>query len=291
MEGDTITLKDGRSLGFGEYGEPDGTPLMLFHGTPGSRLIPSLEKAAWIEAFGLRVITPERPGFGLSDPLPGRTIGDWAKDVEELADCLNLDRYQVAGGSGGGPYTLACAIHSPERVLSATLISSGGPPEVMRITRDMQFGNRVLFFGARYAPFLIRFVFANMAKAIEKHPEKVRAKMVAALSRTNPHMREENSGDGLLTTLKEAYRQGSDGVYSDVRLVARDWDLDLSAIRVPVFLWHGMADDLVPVAIAQGLAKLLPGCEAHFIPDAGHLLLGNEDVASRMMGRVASAGR
>jgi len=290
MDGYTMELHDGRKLGFCEYGKPDGIPLMLFHGTPGSRIMPWLERAAWIKEFRLRVITPERPGFGLSDPAPGRTISDWAKDVEELADYLGLVCYHVAGGSGGGPYALACAICSPQRVLSATLISSGGPPEVMRITKDMQFGNRVVFFGARYAPFLIKYLFAQVEKGIKERPEKIKAKMVAVLSKTNPHMREENSGESLLMTLQEAYRQGRDGVYCDIRLVGRDWGLDLSAIKVSVFLWHGTADNLVPVATAHGLAKLIPGCEVHIIPDAGHLLLGSEEVASQMVGRMLAVG-
>ena len=287
MEGYTITLHGGRKLGFCDYGKADGIPLMLFHGTPGSRVMSWLDNAAWVNELGFRVITPERPGFGLSDPAPGRTIADWASDVEELADHLCLERYHVAGGSGGGPYALACAIHSPERVLSATLISSGGPPDVMRITKDMQFGNRVVFFGARYAPFLIRFLFAQMAKAIKKRPQKVAAKMAAHLARTNQSVREAGSNDGLLTMMREAYRQGGAGVYRDIRLVGRDWGLVLNAVRVPVFLWHGTADDLVPLSTGQGLAKLIPGCEAHFIPDAGHLLLGNKEVALQMMERVA----
>lgn len=290
MESHTIKLNGGRNLGFCQYGKPDGIPLMLFHGTPGSRLMPMLEGAAWIEESGLRVITPERPGFGISDPAPGRTISDWADDVEQLADYLGLAHYHVAGGSGGGPYAIACAIRSPERVLSATLISSGGPPEVMRITKEMQLGNRLIFFGTRYAPFLVRFLLAHVAKALKKDPERVAAKMAAKLAKTNPHMREKNRGENLLVQLQEAYRQGSTGAYCDIRLVGRDWGLDLNTVKVPVFLWHGVADDLVPVSTAHGLANLIPGCEAHFIPNAGHLLLGNTEVASQMAGRMLAVG-
>lgn len=293
MEDHTIILHDGRKLGFCDCGRPDGIPLMLFHGTPGSRLVSGLDKAAWVDDYGFRVITPERPGFGLSDPAPGRTIADWAKDVEELADYLCLDRYHVAGGSGGGPYTLACAIHSPERVLSATLISSGGPPEVMRLTKDMATLNRVLFFCVRYAPFLARLLFKVQAsgfkKGIRKNPERVKAVLVRKLTETNQAMGQELEGDNLLKMMQEAYRQGGAGVYHDVRLVGRDWGLDLSRVKVPVFLWHGIGDILVPVTTGRGLAKLIPGCEAHFIPDAGHLLLGNKEVALQMMERVVGA--
>jgi len=103
MQDNIIKLHDGRNLGYAEYGKPGGIPLLLFHGTPGSRVFKQFENASWIEESGMRVITPERPGYGLSDPAPGRTIKDWANDVIELADYLEIDRFHVARGSGGGP--------------------------------------------------------------------------------------------------------------------------------------------------------------------------------------------
>lgn len=290
MEGETIRLKDGRQLGYCDYGKPDGIPLMLFHGTPGARLMPSLETAAWIDELGLRVITPERPGFGVSDPAPGRSIADWAQDVEALADYLGLDRYHVSGGSGGGPYALACALHAPDRVRSVTLIASGGPPEVMPITRQMQIGNRVIFFCARYLPFLARRLLNTTARSMRTKPDKVKAAMVRQLSATKQSMGEEIKGDTLLKIMQEAYRQGGDGAYCDLRLVARDWGLDLSAIKVPVFLWHGTTDTLVPVSTGRGLAALIPGCEARFIPEGGHLLLSSKDVAFQIMQRLTAVG-
>ncbi len=288
MEGYTITLKDGRNLGYGEYGNPDGIPLMLFHGTPGCRIMASLEKAEWIEEFGLRVITPERPGFGLSDPAPGRTLADWANDVEELADYLHIDRYHVAGGSGGGPYALVCALHSSGRVISATPFSSGGPPEVMHLTKDMVAQNRILFFLVRYLPFMARFLINSTAKAVHKKPEKMKAAMVKKLTEAKQIVGDEVNGDNLIKTMQEAYRQGGDGAYVDIRLIAHDWGLDLSKIKVPVFVWHGTADALVPISTARGLAKLIPGCEAHFVEGAGHMLLGSEEVASQMMERIVA---
>ena len=290
MEGDTIKLRDGRNLGFCDYGKSDGIPVMLFHGTPGSRVFGRFDEAAWVEEFGLRVITPERPGFGLSDPSPGRTIADWAGDVVELADALHIDRYHVAGGSGGGPYTLACAIHSSQRVLSATLFSSGGPPQVMPITKDMQFGNRLAFFGARYAPFFLRLLIKQTANAVKKHPGKIMAKMAEKLPEADRRVFTAKNAESTLRHLQEAYRQGTEGTCRDIHLVARDWGLDFSAIKVPVFLWHGNQDTLVPVSTAHGLARLIPGCEAHFIPEAGHGLLGDDEVAAQMMGRLLTAG-
>lgn len=194
----------------------------------------------------------------------------------------------MAGGSGGGPYALACAIHSPQRVLSVSLFSSGGPPEVMRNTKDMVFGNRVVFFGTRYAPFILKFLFARTAKNINKHPEKLLAKLQKKLAKVEKQNIEKDKLEGLIRHLQEAYRQGGVGVYCDIRLVGRAWGLDLNAIRAPVFLWHGEADKLVPVSTAHGLAKLIPGCESHFIPEAGHGLFGDKDLTPKMISRMLS---
>lgn len=288
MEGHTLTLHDGRKLGFCDYGRPDGIPLMLFHGTPGSRIMPGLDEVPWLDEYQLRVITPERPGFGLSDPAPGRTIADWADDVEELADGLCLERYHVAGGSGGGPYALACAIRSPHRVMSATLFSSGGPPGVMRISRDMQFGNRIVIFGARYAPFVLRLLFAHSTRVFKRHPEKLIAALTAKEIESHKRVLNTNSVETALQHIQEAFRQGAAGNYHDTLLVCREWNLDLSEITTPVFLWHGTADILAPISTAHGLAKRIPGCEAHFIPEAGHGLLGNNEVAAQMIARLVT---
>ena len=295
-----ITLRDGRQLGFAEYGKPDGIPLMLFHGTPGSRLLTFLERAEWIRRLGFRVLTPERPGCGLSDPAPGHTIGDWADDVAQLADQLGLDWFHVAGGSGGGPFALACALRLPARVRSATLICSGSPPEFLRITKEMSRGNRLVFFLARYAPPLLKVLLALMGRSVKKldkpsseaGKKKMLArkqKMLSGLCEWDRRVAETRKDDPrAILQLKEAFRQGSAGVNRDMMLVSHAWGLDLTTNTVPVFLWHGTADTLVPVSSAREFAKHIPHCEAHFIEDAGHMLLASEDVSAEIMGRIAS---
>jgi len=290
MQDNTIKLKDGRHLGFAQYGEPSGIPLFLFHGTPGSRVFKRFENASWIKKYGMRVITPERPGYGLSDPAPERTIKDWASDVEELADFLDLDRFHVTGGSGGGPYVLACAIHSPARVLSATLFSSGAPPEVVSLSKDMQGGNRIIFFAAKYAPFLLKRIFSGTANTVRKHPEKYWSGVLAKSPEWDRRIMEKQNGDYLIMHSKEAFRQGVDGAYRDMLLVSHPWHLDLDKITVPVFMWHGTEDTLMPVSAALKFSKLIPGCETHFIKGAGHQLLGSDEIRSQMIEKILSVG-
>lgn len=297
-----ITLRDGRQLGFAEYGKPDGIPLMLFHGTPGSRLLSFLEKAVWVERLGFRVLTPERPGYGLSDPAPGHSISDWADDVAQLADHLGLDRFHVSGASGGGPFALACALHLPTRVRSATLICSGCPPEAMHKQKGMNRGNRLVFFLARYAPPLLWVVMVLYARAVrksldpdnnakkKKKREANKKKMLAHLCAWDQRILASRENDPRAKLqLIEAFRQGPVGAYHDMMRVSHAWGFNHEALKVPVFLWHGTADTLMPASPARAFAKQIPGCEAHFIEDAGHMLLLDEDVASRMMQRIVSA--
>jgi pimeloyl-ACP methyl ester carboxylesterase len=101
---------------------------------------------------------------------------------------------------------------------------------------------------------------------------------------------ENQNSDYLIKHAKEAFRQGVDGAYCDMMLVSHPWHLDLDKITVPVFMWHGTADTLMPVSSARAFSKLIPGCETHFIPNAGHQLLGSEEIRSQMIERMLSVG-
>ena len=120
-----VRLADGRALAYAEWGAPDGFPVFGFHGSPGSRRTHLGEEAP--RSADVRLILPDRPGFGLSDPQPGRALLDWPRDVAALADHLGVDRFAVYGFSGGGPYALACAWAMPERVTAAAVVGGEGP--------------------------------------------------------------------------------------------------------------------------------------------------------------------
>src|SRR5205807_9443897 len=141
--GDTrvMNLPDGRELAWLESGKPRGTPVFMFHGTPGSRLQVSFDEKA-ISASGVRFIAPDRPGYGHSSFHPGRTLADWASDVAALADHLKIERFAVAGVSGGGPHAAACAALLPERVTAVGIVSGVGPLSEPGFTSAMEGFNR-----------------------------------------------------------------------------------------------------------------------------------------------------
>ena len=265
-------------------GDPEGLPLFFFHGTPGSRLVLT-EGDLLAQVPGLRLILPERPGYGLSDPKPDRTLLDWPEDVAALADHLGLDRFAVAGVSGGGPHALACAYGLAHRVSMALLLASSSPAGFRGATKGMAFGNRLGLWLSKWAPGLVRRLSASQQAAFERDPEGYVdgiAKQMAPSDRrlmADPKLRE-----AIIQDLREAYRQGSGGAFVDGQLAmtARTWGFALSDIAAPVYLWHGEADTLAPKAMAEYLANEIPTCRARYVPDAGHLLTESATVAEEM---------
>ncbi|MFC1530325.1 alpha/beta fold hydrolase, partial [Gemmatimonadota bacterium] len=131
-----VTLKDGRTLGYDEYGAPGGTPIFYFHGHPGSRIEwPYFHSDNDAIEMNARIIAADRPGHGLSDSKRGRQILDWPDDVVELADALGIERFAILGCSGGGPYAAACAFRIPERLTATAIVCGMGPAEAPG-TRD-----------------------------------------------------------------------------------------------------------------------------------------------------------
>ena len=131
---DTVTFPDGRVIAFTVIGDLDGQAVFYNHGAPGGRLeLLGLDDA--FNAAGVRVITPDRPGYGRSNPIPGRSTGDWADDVATLADHVGAQRFGVLGLSSGGPYTVACAALLPHRVTGA-VVAAGNTDMSWPAARD-----------------------------------------------------------------------------------------------------------------------------------------------------------
>jgi pimeloyl-ACP methyl ester carboxylesterase len=265
-----LQLSDGRTLAYAEYGDPAGRPLLFLHGTPGSRLqLRDVDEPA--RRLQVRVVAPDRPGYGESSPQPGRTIAQYADDVRELADHLRLERFAVAGVSGGGGYATACAARLPDRVTSAIVIA-GMAPASKAVLAQMRSKNRTVLRLARWAPWLLGRMMARLAATIADRGPAALDRLAKGLPPVDvaimgrPQVRATFAADTL-----ESMRQGPAATVTDLQLYTRPYDFDLEDIAVPVHLFHGDADANVPVAIGHDVASRIPTCTATFVPGAGHL--------------------
>ncbi len=280
----SIKLSDGRTLGFETLGDLDGSPLFFFHGTPGSRLgLAQDDLLAQIPS--LRLILPDRPGYGISDPAPARTLLDWPDDVAQLADHLGLDEFAVAGASGGGPHAIACAHSLPDRVSKALLFSSPSPANFKGATKGMAIGNRLGLFLGQYAPWLYRWLIRTNVAAFAKDPQTVIDAMAKQMAPPDQAlMKTALVRDAVIRDFAEAFRQGGGGHEVDGALAmsSQDWGFSLRQISVPVFLWHGEEDTLVTVNMAKYLEREIPDCTARIVPGAAHLLTDEPAVVEEM---------
>lgn len=271
----TVTLPDGRRLAYTEWGSPTGTPVLSFHGRPHSRLwCPDEEATA---AANVRLIIPDRPGIGRSDPLEGRTIGDWPRDVAALADALGISTFGVIGTSGGGPYAAACAALIPERLL--------GVAEVSSITAGYDWAERPSVLERWPVRMQIRHAAALRSPAEAAELAAELWDTVLRLAWTPENEREEIrgvEGDRWIlddparlapfeAAIREWSRQGRDGVKWDIADVVLPWGFRLADISIPVTLWRGAQDLEVTAEDIEFAASVIPNSTAITWPDCGHL--------------------
>lgn len=273
LPGKQLTLRDGRRLGYIEFGTPGGRPMLLCHGFPASRLDGRLVHDA-ATRLRVRVIAPDRPGYGLSDFQPGRRISNWPRDVLELADALSLGRFPVLGVSGGGPYAIVCAGTIAERLTSFGIVCGLGQTDQGKHTAGMNSFARASFALARSAPPLSQLLNRALAPVLRTSPRLMLQLLAFQLP---PPDRDALSNPATFAmfadSYREAFRQGGRGAALDLTLYAQPWETAVESIRVRCHLWHGEQDTTVPVAMGKRLAAMLPDCRARFYADEGHFSL------------------
>jgi pimeloyl-ACP methyl ester carboxylesterase len=126
LEGN-VAVGDDRQIGFAEFGDPQGRAVFWLHGTPGARRQIPTEARVYAEQRQIRLIGVDRPGIGSSTPHQYDNVFAFADDLRTIADTLGIDKMEVIGLSGGGPYTLACAAAMPDRVVAAGVIGGVAP--------------------------------------------------------------------------------------------------------------------------------------------------------------------
>jgi pimeloyl-ACP methyl ester carboxylesterase len=273
--GDSILeLSGGLQIAVNESGDPNGLPVFFFHGWPASRL----QGAGFgpdAVALGLRIISPDRPGVGLSSPQAGRRLLDWPPIVEELARRLKLDRFLVLAVSGGGPYGIATAFALPDRVEAAAIVC-GAPPLAEKIDpRHLRAGYRWLL--ATYArwPSALQHLFRLARPICFLGPPRwtwpLMLRFIPPVDRGS--LQDMQVFDGSLECFREAWRGSGPGVFADAEPYAADWGFPLEQVRPPIRLWHGKADYAFSWHLAEAIASKLPDCSTHFVEHEGHFSL------------------
>jgi pimeloyl-ACP methyl ester carboxylesterase len=271
-----LELKDGRKLGFAEYGVQDGIPVFHFHGSGGSRL----ERPANLSILtdlGIRYISIDRPGHGDSSPKQGRELLDWPEDVACIADYLAIDKFHVLGWSAGGPHALVCAYKMPERVISGAIVSGLGPADRPNPYEGYKGFLKLLMILGRKIPKLV-YVFRRMAaKQINKSSEKMGEKFVKSLPEVDQKPFENSATkEMLIADIKEGYKQGGDGPARDDIIINSPWKFNIKEIQTRFDIWQGDSDVNVPVNQGMYQASLLPKNNFHLLKNRGHMLLLDE---------------
>jgi pimeloyl-ACP methyl ester carboxylesterase len=269
----TIKLTDGRILGYAEFGDPSGRPVLFFHGFPASRL-EGIALEAPSRAVNVRLIAPDRPGFGLSDPKPRRLFSDWPDDVIQLASHLRIYDFAVLGTSGGSPYVVACADRIGERLTGAGIVSGISPLNNPAIRLAMNPDQRRMFVSVARFPWLARRMLARSMQEVQADFPSVLSSMAAERPDVDKAVLErQDIQDMLRTNLTEVFRQGTTGAAQELSLFRGSWRLALNNITYPVQIWQGRKDVITPPAMAEELASLLPHTLTRWYPDEGHSLL------------------
>ncbi|TFB25012.1 alpha/beta hydrolase [Filobacillus milosensis] len=266
-------LKDGRILGFNQYGKEDGYPILLFHGTPNSRLMYQPDSND-LEQLNAKLIILERPGYGISDPQPQQTVSDWTHVVKEFINFYSINKFSVAGISGGAPYALACSYHFTNQVETCSIISGFAPININKeLTNGMSSSNQIGFSLASKAPWLLKQILKPIAKKVRKNPEETFDKFMSSFAKNDQAIIKQPSvRNKFIKDMKQAYSQGINGHYEDLIRLVKPWGINLEEISVPVNIWQGEQDQNVPISMARYYDKTLPNSKLHLYEQEGHLL-------------------
>jgi len=257
----TVELRDGRTLGYDEWGPGDGYPVFGFLGTPQTRLAHLGSDAP--AAAGVRLFLVDRPGYGLSRFQPGRRLLDWPKDVAQLADAVNIDRFAVFGMSGGAPHAAACAHALPDRVAALGLVSSPAPVADRPMLRYSLPLNRqpLVELAATDQDAAAEWLVQDCRRLLEEA-----ARDGGVDESVDPDLRERLRAATLDST-PEGY------AHDLLLLFVSPWGFAPEEIAVPTAIWHGDRDAAVPFAVAEFFARTIPSSSLTVVPGGGHLIL------------------
>lgn len=282
-----VKTSDQRTLGVEVSGAPDGWPVFLLHGTPGSRTGPR-PRASVLYRLGVRLITYDRPGYGLSSRDPGRTVSSAASDVARVAEELGIKTFSVVGRSGGGPHALACAALLPQVARAAVLVSLA-PADATGLNwfEGMTDDNIAAYRSADASPATLVERLRLRAARISDDPRRLFNSLHTQMMESDRRfVRDAGVQDELTGSYREAFRSGANGWVDDVLAFRGPWGFDLRSTAVPVRLWHGEDDNFAPATHTKWLASQIPFAQVEV--QAGSAHFGAMEFLPTMLGWLAA---
>jgi pimeloyl-ACP methyl ester carboxylesterase len=259
-----IRLPDGRALAYSAFGAATGPVVVVLDG-PGSRAM-AQAAAPIATGLGLRLVAPDRPGFGASDPHPAATHADWAADHAALQDALGCERAGILAQSGGTPFAIAAATLIPDRVEAVSFLGAVAPlsdkANLATASRQLRGGAKL----SRRAPWLLRMALRSAGTRAQKDPEKAARKVADDLVAADAKTLEDPEMWSLHVAATKEILGCPDALAGEIGLVARPWTVDPSAVKVPVAFWTGEFDDTHPISHARALAGAMGATAVTEVP-------------------------
>jgi pimeloyl-ACP methyl ester carboxylesterase len=273
MPDQILILKSGLTLGYVEHGDPTGVPLFYYHGWPSARVQGELMDEVG-KKYGLRIISADRPGIGLSDFQLNRKLSDWPEVLSQLADHVGADKFHVMGWSGGGPYVLATALAMKDRILSAT-ICCGAPPLMFLGYQHMFWVYRMMIHLRRVFPSLLGLLLRAGKVMTSGHPGRLPLRWM--LKMLGEEDRKVLSDPYIFNVVRggmvEALRRGPRMVIADADIYLSEWAFEVSRIDTLIHLWHGKEDRNISWKYSEQIAALMPHTTTHWLDKEGHYSL------------------
>jgi pimeloyl-ACP methyl ester carboxylesterase len=281
----TLTAADGRTVGFVDFGPADGTAVLWCHGGPGSRMEAAALAPVAANA-GVRIIGIDRPGYGKSTPYPGRSIADWVPDGLAVADALRVDSFTAVGCSTGGAYALALAARALQRVRAVVACCALTDMRWREGKALMTAPATAGLWSARDRPAAIERAIAIMGADGSKMLDQAEAG--APLPPADLALMQDPTWlAGMTAALGEMFAFSVQGYVDDRLADGVGWgSFDVGAIRCPVVVLHGDADNVVPAAHARHTAAIVPGATLDIVAELGHF-----SIVARVLPTLQSLAR
>lgn len=263
-----IRLSDNRLLSYAEYGSPDGHPVILCHSMYGCRYeVPP--QTSLLASCGIRLIVPDRPGVGLSDPFVFDDYTDWAFDLEQLAVTLKLKHLTVIGHRAGCNFALAAVRQLPHRIPQAILINPAPPMPTLKALKAMSPAHKLVAGLAHVLPSLSIELTSSLYTVAAKDPDKfIDDNLILTELEREVFARPEIRAI-FHRCLPELARQGTAGIAQEIQCIIKDWNFPLAEIRQPVTIWYGELNPEIPAELMRKFITSLPNTTVHRLPNEG----------------------